>query len=61
MYELLDQQRLMFGEAVYEGFPKLQAFMARFGGLPKVKAAYEATGGLPCNNKFAWTSVKKIC
>jgi len=60
MYELLDQQRCMFGPEIYEGFPQIQAFVARFGALPKVAAAYKKYD-LPANNEMSWTTVALGC
>ena len=59
MYELLDQQRSMFGLGIYTGYSKIQAFMAAFGGLPQIQAAY-AKYDLPANNEMAWTTVANI-
>lgn len=59
MYELLDQQRAMFGATIYEGFPKIQTFMRAFGALPNVAAAYTKYD-LPANNEMGWTTVAGI-
>jgi glutathione S-transferase len=56
MYELLDQQRLIFGADIYDGYPKVQAFLAKFGALPKVKAVYDKIGNLPMNNEMSYTT-----
>jgi glutathione S-transferase len=59
MYELLDQQRSMFGPEIYRGFPKIEAFMEAFGSIPVVVAAYKKYD-LPANNEMAWTTVANI-
>jgi len=60
MYELLDQQRDALGSDVYEGFPKIQLFLEKFGSLPKVKEAYEKYK-LPANNEMSYTTVAIGC
>lgn len=62
MYELLDQNEMMFPESLKE-FPSLKAFLTRFEELPPIKSymASEHFLKFPSNNQHSFTTINKIC
>ena len=56
LYELIDQNCLMFGRGILDGFDNLVAYLARFEALPGLSAAIKAAPATPCNNVMAYTS-----